>query len=149
MLKIFVNFDFCIEIYIFIIPWKIGEYNRWALCWDQYSWVSAIPCRLLHLAVVASWGNSQNDTLFTQNDNRIIVSEDSCHFANLPILQQPQLFPQLDVSHVISEVKQTSTDVDHLGKDSYRDGRNTPHWFSKIWNQQRYQKIILTSFEHL
>ena len=24
-------------------PWKISEYKRWALCWDQYSWVSAIP----------------------------------------------------------------------------------------------------------
>ena len=24
-------------------PWKIGKYTRWASCWDQYSWVSAIP----------------------------------------------------------------------------------------------------------
>ena len=37
-----------------------------------------------------------------------------------------------------------------LCKDSYRDGRNTPHWFSKIWNQQRYKKkynIIWTSLK--
>ena len=24
-------------------PWKIGKYTRWASCWDQYSWVAAIP----------------------------------------------------------------------------------------------------------
>ena len=24
-------------------PWKIGKYTRWASCWDQYSWMSAIP----------------------------------------------------------------------------------------------------------
>ena len=36
-----------------------------------------------------------------------------------------------------------------LCKDSYRYGRNTPHWSLKIWNQERYQKIILASFEHL
>ena len=24
-------------------PWKIGKYTRWASCWDQYSWLAAIP----------------------------------------------------------------------------------------------------------
>ena len=26
--------------------WKIGEYNKWALFWDQYLWLSAIPWKL-------------------------------------------------------------------------------------------------------
>ena len=46
-LNILVNFDFRIMKKI----WKIGEYIRWALCWDQYSWgwVSAIPWKLLFM----------------------------------------------------------------------------------------------------
>ena len=36
----------------------------------------------------------------------------------------------------------------YLHKDSYRYGRNTPHWSLKVWNQKRNQKIILASFEH-
>ena len=35
-----------------------------------------------------------------------------------------------------------------LLKDSHRYGRNTPHWYLKIWNQQRNNEIILASFEH-
>ena len=26
--------------------WKIGKYSRWAPCYDQYSWVSAMPWKL-------------------------------------------------------------------------------------------------------
>ena len=43
MLNISVNFEFCIMRFS---PWKIGEYNRWARCWGQYSWWSAIPWKL-------------------------------------------------------------------------------------------------------
>ena len=47
--NIFVNFDFRIMKKLWdFSPWKIGKYN--ALCWDQYSWASAIPIYVLKSA---------------------------------------------------------------------------------------------------
>ena len=74
-------------------PWKMGEYCRWDRCWDQYSWLSAIPwkwplmywnqqtadysthhCRYEHVCIwtldklqATVWWNSKNKPIGKKN----------------------------------------------------------------------------------
>ena len=68
-----------------------------------------ICANLFHLPVEsrdlsqAEKKKSQITTIFTQNDNRIILSENSCHCFKFAQLATTAIFSQLEINHLIEQ----------------------------------------------
>ena len=113
-----------------------------------YSWYSQFFHRKLHnlaskvllfLKISEVWSERRdfNWYLLTCQANSAFLGKIFLHWAaaTLEGLGEFRIKNSRPLFTINFKSKMSTSRLKILVKDSYRNGRNTPHWFSKIWNQ--------------